>query len=122
MFEISVNQHFDAAHFLRNYHGKCEALHGHRYEVRVTLKASELDEAGMAYDFLELKKQLGSIIYRFDHTCLNDVPPFDKLNPSAENIATTIFHELKPRLVDTVTLSLVEVWESPENRAAYIPD
>ncbi|MDO8577835.1 MAG: 6-carboxytetrahydropterin synthase [Dehalococcoidales bacterium] len=81
MYEISVEQHFDAAHFLRGYKGKCEALHGHRFLVIVTLKAEKLDEIGMAYDFTVLKKQLGEITGRFDHSCLNDFAPFDKNKP-----------------------------------------
>jgi 6-pyruvoyltetrahydropterin/6-carboxytetrahydropterin synthase len=87
VYKIAVEQHFDAAHFLRGYKGKCEALHGHRYRVMMKVKASKLDDIGLAYDFTELKRHLGDTINRFDHTCLNDSPPFDKLNPSSENIA-----------------------------------
>ena len=123
MYEISVEQEFDAAHALRGYQGKCEALHGHRFRVAVTIRASQLNEIGLAYDFTVLKKQLGEIVGRFDHTSLNDVPPFDKLNPSSENIAFTVFNEMKSKLGGApVTLSRVEVWESPTSRAEYRPD
>jgi len=123
MYQISVEQDFDAAHFLRGYQGKCEALHGHRFRVVVKLRASELDDIGIAYDFIELKRHLGHIMSRFDHTCLNDVPPFDKINPSSENIAATIYNELKPKLAGApVSLSCVEVWESPQSGVAYSPD
>jgi 6-pyruvoyltetrahydropterin/6-carboxytetrahydropterin synthase len=123
MYQISVEQHFDAAHFLRGHKGKCEAVHGHRFLVIVTLQAAKLDKIGMAYDFTVLKKQLGEIIGRFDHACLNDVPPFDKINPSSENIASTVFKELRTTLADApVTITRVEVWETPQNHAAYIPD
>ena len=123
MYQISVEQHFDAAHFLRGYQGKCEALHGHRFRVVVKIQASGIDDIGIAYDFTELKRQLGNIVSRFDHTCLNDVPPFDKINPSSENIAVTIYNELKPELAGVpVSLSCVEVWESPQSRVAYSPD
>jgi len=123
MYQISVEQHFDAAHFLRGYRGKCEALHGHRYRVVAQIKASKLDDIGLAYDFTELKQHLGDIVSRFDHTCLNDVPPFDKINPSAENIASTIYNELKPKLAQApVSVSCVEVWESPQSGVAYSPD
>jgi len=123
MYEVSVEHHFDAAHFLREYHGKCEALHGHRYQVMVRVTTSTLDSSGMAYDFTELKQHLRDILSRFDHTCLNDVPPFDKINPSAENIATTTYSELKPKLAGVpVSLSGVEVWETPHNRVVYTPD
>ena len=123
MYEISVEKHFDAAHALRGYKGKCEALHGHRYRVVARVKASQLDDIGLAYDFTELKKHLNDILSRFDHTCLNDVPPFDKINPSAENIAATIYDELKIKLAATpLSISCVEVWESPQTGVIYSPD
>ena len=123
MYQISVEQHFDAAHFLRGYQGKCEALHGHRFRVVVRVKAAEVDDIGLAYDFVELKRQLGDILARFDHTCLNDVPPFDKINPSSENIASTIYNELQSKLAGApVSLACVEVWESPQSGVAYSPD
>lgn len=123
MYEITVEQHFDAAHFLRGYEGKCEAVHGHRFNVLATLRAHQLDSIGMSYDFTALKRQLGEITGRLDHSCLNDAPPFDKINPSSENIAETIFKELKDKLAGAgVVLTRLEVWETPQNRAAYIPD
>ncbi len=123
MYEISIEQHFDAAHFLRGYQGKCEALHGHRYGVVARISASKLDNIGLAYDFTELKQHLDGILSKFDHTCLNDVPPFDKTNPSSENIATTIYNELKLKLSGApVSISSIEVWESPQTWVTYRPD
>lgn len=120
---ISVEQHFDAAHFLRGYQGKCEALHGHRFRVVVKVGAAVVNDIGLAYDFTDLKQHLADILSRFDHTCLNDVPPFDRMNPSSENIATTIYGELQPKLAGApVSLSSVEVWESPQSGVAYSPD
>ena len=123
MYQVSVEQHFDAAHFLRGYQGKCEALHGHRFGVVVKVRAYRVDNIGMAYDFTELKRRLDDILSRFDHTCLNDVTPFDKLNPSSENIATTVYNELQPKLAGApVAISCVEVWESPQTGVSYSPD
>ena len=123
MYQVSVEQHFDAAHYLRDYHGKCENLHGHRFKVVASVKTTELNEIGLSYDFVELKRHLGGILAQFDHTCLNDVPPFDKINPSSENIATTIYNELKPKLAGTpVSISSIEVWESPQTWVTYRPD
>ena len=123
MYHISVEQDFDAAHFLRGYQGKCEAVHGHRFRVVVTVKSPAVNDIGIAYDFTELKGHLREILSRFDHTCLNDVPPFDKINPSSENIATTVYNELHPRLAGApVSISGVEVWESPQSRVVYNPD
>ncbi len=123
MYQISVEQHFDAAHFLRGYQGKCEALHGHRFRVEVKIKASGVDDIGIAYDFTVLKQHLEDILSRLDHTCLNDVLPFDKINPSSENIASTIYNELRAKLAGApVSISGVEVWESPQSGVAYSPD
>ena len=120
MYEISVEQEFDAAHALRGYQGKCENLHGHRYRVAITIKASQLNEIGLAYDFTLLKKQAAEVLDRLDHTFLNDTSPFDKINPSAENIAATIYSEMKSKLTGSpVSLARVEVWESPTSRAEY---
>jgi 6-pyruvoyltetrahydropterin/6-carboxytetrahydropterin synthase len=139
MYEISVEKHFEAAHYLRGYQGKCENVHGHRYRIVVKVTADKLNDIGLAYDFTDLKRHLNAILERFDHTCLNDIVPFDKINPSAENIAVTIYNELKEKLsadptrpeprrrvtltaVEAFRLSEVEVWESPEQGVSYHPD
>ncbi|MFC1920924.1 6-carboxytetrahydropterin synthase QueD [Chloroflexota bacterium] len=123
MYEVSIERHFDAAHYLREYQGKCENLHGHRYRVIVKVKAPQVNEIGLAYDFTVLKRHLDEILERFDHTCLNDVPPFDNINPSSENIAFTVFSELAPKLEkDTASLSGVDVYESPDSWVSYSPD
>ena len=123
MYQISIELDFDAAHALRGYKGKCETLHGHRFRVVVRIEASVLNDIGIAYDFADLKKHVREIIGRFDHVCLNDIPPFDKINPSSENIASTIYNELKPKLVGSpVSLFTVEVWESPQTGVIYSPD
>ncbi len=123
MYEIIVEKSFEAAHFLRGYKGKCENLHGHRYSVVVRLKATRLNDIGLVYDFTDVKKHLSGIIAGFDHVSLNDIPPFDKINPSAENIAMTIYQELKAQLnSEPVTVAAVEVWENPQQGIVYSPD
>ena len=121
MYEVSVQEHFDAAHYLRGYRGRCENLHGHRFQVMVMVRASQVDQIGLAYDFVELKRHLREILQRLDHTCLNDVPPFDRINPSSENIAATIYNELEKRLAG-ISISGVQVCESPEACVTYLPD
>ena len=122
MYEISVEMDFDAAHFLRGYHGKCESLHGHRFKVVATVHAARLNEIGLGYDFTELKKNLGAVLARLDHTCLNDITPFKRLNPSSENIAAVVYRELKRKLRGApVTIAAIEVWESPQSRVTYRP-
>lgn len=122
MYEITVEKHFEAAHFLRGYQGKCEAMHGHRYRVLVKIEASKLNDIGLAYDFTDIKRYLNDVLVRYDHSCLNDIPPFDNINPSAENIAATIFEELKAKLEgEPVTLTCVEAWETPQQGVSYCP-
>jgi 6-pyruvoyltetrahydropterin/6-carboxytetrahydropterin synthase len=123
MYEISVEKHFDAAHFLRGYKGKCEALHGHRFRVVAKVRASALDDIGIACDFAELKRHLDDILVRFDHTCINEVAPFDNINASSENVARTIYDELAHKLAGApLTVAAVEVWESPQTGVVYRPD
>ena len=120
MYKLSVEQHFDAAHALRGYKGKCENLHGHRFQVKVEITATQLDDIGLAFDFTELKRILNTILDRFDHTSLNETPPFDKINPSSENIARTVYESMKIELTDApVKLAAVKVWESPESAVEY---
>ena len=123
MYEISVESDFDAAHFLRGYQGKCETLHGHRFKVVATVKVTKLNDIGLGYDFTVLRQKLTEILSRYDHTCLNDNPPFNRTNPSSENIAATIYKKLKQKLSDdAVSIAGVEVWESPQSRVLYRPD
>ena len=123
MYRVSVEHEFDAAHYLRGYRGRCEALHGHRYCVRVTLKAPALNEIDLAYDFTVLKGHLREVLERYDHTCLNEVPPFTEINASAENLARTVYEALAPRFTEPgVALEKVEVWESPTSRVSYSAD
>ena len=123
MYRVSVEKSFDAAHYLRGYKGKCESMHGHRFRVLVSVRASTLDDIGLAYDFTDLKKHLGDVLERFDHTCLNEVPPFDKINPSSEHIAATIYKEIKAKLTGSpVVPESVEVWETPYQGIVYKPD
>jgi 6-pyruvoyltetrahydropterin/6-carboxytetrahydropterin synthase len=124
MFEVSVDDSFAAAHNLRNYKGKCENLHGHNYKVRVTLAGKELDETGLLYDFVHLKQVIQSVIRSLDHQYLNELKPFDVLNPSAENIAKHIFDEASRQMKATPNgagISSITVWESDITAATYRP-
>ncbi len=87
----------------------------------VCLEAEELDDIGLAYDFTALKEALGPVIERFDHANLNEIPPFDELNPSSENIARVIYEELAGA-IEGARLHSVEVWESPDAWVTYTAD
>ena len=121
MYEVSVDETFAAGHALRAYHGKCENVHGHNYRVRVTLQGEQLDSAGLLVDFVELKRVLRAIIDRLDHTFLNDIPPFDELNPSAENMARYFYDEMVQGLGagNAARVAEVKIWETDTATAAY---
>jgi 6-pyruvoyltetrahydropterin/6-carboxytetrahydropterin synthase len=124
MFEVSVEQTFAAGHALRNYKGACENVHGHNFKIQVTIEGQELDQTGMLVDFLDVKQSIGAVIARLDHKFLNDVPPFDVKNPSAENIAEYFYEELTSGLVSNpvpVRVREVKVWETDIQSATYRP-
>lgn len=120
MFEICVEHTFAAGHALRNYHGKCENVHGHNYKVQVAVAGPELDENGLLYDFAELKKRLRATSEYLDHQFINDLKPFDTLNPSAENIAKFFCDEIQKDLT-TAAITFVKVWETETSCATYRP-
>lgn len=122
MFELSIEDHFSAAHNLRNYKGKCENLHGHNYKVQIFVRGKKLDKSGLLADFVELKKALKKVLDKLDHQYLNEVPPFTKLNPTAENISQYIYGEFNSLLATRYSLlsvSKVIVWESDTSSASY---
>ncbi|MBV8070908.1 MAG: 6-carboxytetrahydropterin synthase QueD [Acidobacteriaceae bacterium] len=121
MFEICVEHTFAAAHALRNYRGKCENVHGHNYRVQVGMQAEELDENGLLYDFAELKHRLRETSAYLDHHFVNELKPFDTINPSAENIAKFIFDEIQRSLDRGGSLAYVRVWETDTSCAVYRP-
>ena len=122
MYEVSVDETFAAAHNLRNYHGKCEDLHGHNYRVRVVLAGKELDETGLLYDFVHLKGVIREVIGSLDHKYLNELVPFDTVNPSAENVAKYIYERTSQGLRKSpngAAISQVTVWETDTSAATY---
>ena len=100
MYYATIDDKISSAHQLREYQGKCERLHGHNWTIRVTVSGNELDKCGMLIDFGILKQRLKNILEILDHRFINEVPPFDKINPSAENIAEYIFVSMKDKLTD----------------------
>lgn len=125
MFEVAVEESFAAGHALRHYKGKCENVHGHNYKVRVVLRGNKVNEVGLLYDFVELRRHLAEIIRDLDHQFLNDLPPFREANPSAENIAKYFSDRLAPRIEtpgNGVSLAEVVVYESDTTTATYRPE
>jgi len=123
MFEVSVEQSFASGHALRNYHGKCENVHGHNYKVRITVQGEQLDSTGLLVDFAEVKRLMGDVIDYLDHRFINDLAPFDVVNPSAENIAKYFYDRVSGGLSGAggVQVSEVKIWETETSSALYRP-
>lgn len=131
MYEVRVTADFAAAHFLRDYHGKCENLHGHNYKVYAHVRGTELDAGGMLIDFSVLKNALRSAIKKLDHTNLNDIAAFAQ-NPSAERIARYIYDEMLLCLTEQgidlsgknggTKLYAVDVFETETSRARFVAE
>lgn len=123
MFEVTVQQTFAAGHALRNYRGKCENVHGHNYRVEVKVAGEQLDSTGLLVDFVELKRVMRTVVDYLDHQFMNDLHPFDKINPSAENIAK-FFHDRMSAQLEAgvpVRIAEVKVWETDTSSAVYRP-
>jgi 6-pyruvoyltetrahydropterin/6-carboxytetrahydropterin synthase len=124
VFEIIVESDFSSAHRLVNYDGDCSRVHGHNWRVAVSFKTESLDENGIGIDFRKAREFVEMAVARFDHYYLNELPEFQFLNPTCENIAQKIYNQVKTKLsgdpqMMPVQLVQVEVWESPVTRAIY---
>jgi len=120
MFTIFKDFTFAAAHSIRGHTGGCENLHGHNYRVRVVVEAEELDELGMVLDFADLKSALEEVVGPFDHRVLNDIPPFDSRNTTAELFSEYVFRQMSQRVDDgRVRVCRVEVWENDTSCARF---
>jgi 6-pyruvoyltetrahydropterin/6-carboxytetrahydropterin synthase len=116
-FEITTTRTFSASHQLRLYDGSLEPLHGHNWRVRVIVAADKLDSIGVVMDFHDLERRVNLVVDPLHNHHLNETPPFDRLNPSAEQVALQIAESL--RLPENIRLVSVEVWETEENSAVY---
>lgn len=115
LYELRIISDFAAAHNLRNFRGKCEALHGHNWKVEVVLRGTELNESGVLIDFAEVKQATKELLSEVDHLYLNDLPFFREHNPSSENIARYLFDRLAEKLnADGRWLYQVSAWESAD--------
>ncbi len=120
MFDIFINTHFSGAHHLRDYPGTCEVPHGHNWKVRVTVRATELDELGMGIDFTLLKKYVKEVIDLLDHKDLNEIEAFSTINPSSEHIAQFISSNLEKTLKnERYQLYSVRVMETDNQGITY---
>jgi 6-pyruvoyltetrahydropterin/6-carboxytetrahydropterin synthase len=122
MYELTVQGGFAAAHRLREYGGACENLHGHNWRVEVHLAGEQLDEIGILVDFREVKRLLAAALDELDHKYLNEVPPFDRINPTTENLSRHLCERLRQRMPERVRIRKVVLWESDGCGGAYLPE
>ncbi len=112
-YRMKIVTDFAAAHLLRDYPGACSRLHGHNWKVEVEVVATELDHIGMGMDFRDIKTATKQLIDRLDHRHLNEIPPFDEINPTAENIAAFLYKNLSDSLNDErVKVDAITLWEN----------
>jgi 6-pyruvoyltetrahydropterin/6-carboxytetrahydropterin synthase len=122
-YTVKVINHFASAHTLRNYPGACQRMHGHNWKLETKVVANELDEMGMAVDFKVIKKAVQALADQLDHRYLNEIPPFDVINPTAENIAQWFFKRLSETLNDErIRVKSVTIWETEFACATYKED
>ncbi len=121
MFRAGVWDHFSSAHYLRNYQGKCENLHGHNWKVELVVKGEKLDKSGILVDFGVLKRYLKEVLDMLDHKCINEeIEFFRSESPSSENLAKYIYEKLEDRLKDyEVSIDYIKVFESENSFAVY---
>jgi 6-pyruvoyltetrahydropterin/6-carboxytetrahydropterin synthase len=112
--EVMIQMSFSAAHYLRNYVGKCANLHGHNYKVEVHVRGAKLNATGMLIDFADLKAATRKVVDYLDHRNINELPPFDKeLNSTAEEIAAYFLREVGAQINDDhIQVYKVRVWET----------
>jgi len=121
MYELRVRLHFAAAHRLRHYKGQCERLHGHNYHLEVGFGGQQLDGEGMLIDFREAKRIASEVVDRLDHRYLNELEPFDRVNPTTEHIARHVAQACQQRLPSGIRITRVTCWETDGCAVDYMP-
>ena len=119
MFRLSTKKMISAAHVLRDYDGPCARLHGHNWNVKLDVLSDTLNNVGITVDFLDLDKILWDVIGPFDHNNFNNFPPFDTINPTAENVAKYFYDEIKKKLPPAIKIEKISIWETEQYLVEY---
>ena len=120
MYELKITSQFAAAHQLREIRGGCENLHGHNWKIEVCVQGNTLGNDGLLIDFRVIKGETKKIMDELDHKFLNELVPFENIEPSSENISRHIFESLSRKLnTKNVKISKVTAWESDSACASY---
>ena len=119
MYYLSIQTAISAAHFLNQYEGDCARLHGHNWKLEVSVKGDKLDETGMVIDFKDLHELCWQVAGKFDHQVINEVAPFDKMNPTAEHLAKFFYNEIGKLLPADVYMHEISLWETEKYKVVY---
>ncbi len=123
IYNLKILADFASAHTLRDYPGDCSRMHGHNWKVEVEVRATALDQHEMGMDFKTIKNATRALAKTLDHRYLNDIPPFDVKNPTAENIAQYFYQQLSATLnTDTAKVDGVTLWETDRACVRYSED
>jgi len=123
IYTLKILADFASAHTLRDYPGDCSRMHGHNWKIEVEVTATELNNHGMGMDFKTIKTATRKLAKTLDHRYLNDIPPFDTVNPTAENIAQYFYQNLSKTInIDTAKISGVTLWETDRACVRYSED
>ncbi len=122
IWQLTVRSEFCAGHALRHYEGKCENMHGHNFAVEAVIQGEKLDNnIEFLIDFKVLKQELKEVLNKLDHRLLNETPPFDKINPTSENLAQYIYEHMEVALQEYgVQMHSVTVSEKSAQSATYM--
>lgn len=122
-YTLKILADFASAHTLREYPGACSRMHGHNWKLEVEVTATALNEHGMGMDFKTIKTATRELAATLDHRYLNDIPPFDTVNPTAENIAQYFYQNLSQTVnIETAKISAVTLWETDRACVRYTED
>ena len=122
MYTLTIEETFASAHQLRGYKGKCENMHGHTWKAELSVTGDELNDIGLLIDFQDIKAVLREITSLLDHSNINEIPPFDTINPSSENLAKFFYEEAEKRFkikAPQIRICSATVWESATSRCTY---
>jgi 6-pyruvoyltetrahydropterin/6-carboxytetrahydropterin synthase len=119
VYRTFIETNFSAAHQLHGYPGHCGRLHGHTWKIRVEIETDRTDEIGISVDFRKLKEITESVLEPLDHHHINQIPPFDRENPTAEHLSRYLYREVREKLPPFTRMVQVVVWESENYAVSY---
>ncbi len=139
MIQVTKIFRFETAHALHGYHGACRHVHGHSYQLHVTVRAEEPESyfpaPGILIDFKDLKRMVNeAVVNRLDHALVvssaylqanPDLPSEENVlvmdaEPSAENLLLFIRNALRPQLPSGISLAALKLFETADSYAEWV--